>query len=151
MENPIQCPAILWQSIKCKVYWNTIILHHPLYYFQNNLIIYIFVYNLYHLGEYECTRSGCNWDNFTSGIDWGYYYENYTTVNGIDKCKSYCSDDHSCGAFEWTLHYCSWWKYGKCQNESDATMNNTRFTTCRKSIRTFHYCYILHSFIVTLW
>ena len=71
----------------------------------------------------------------------GIYFQNGdydTTGNGIDKCKSYCSDDHSCGAFEWTLHYCSWWRYGKCQNKSDATMSNTKYMTCRKGMPKLH-------------
>lgn len=81
--------------------------------------------------EYDCNRLGCEWDDYVSEIDWGYYY-NSTTGIDINKCQSHCSEDPSCGAFEWTQKYCSWWKVGKCQNVSDATMGNTKFMRCRK-------------------
>ena len=83
------------------------------------------------LEEYECTRLGCEWDEYASDIDWGYYY-NSTSDDDINKCQSRCSEDRSCGAFEWTKKYCSWWKVGKCQKVSEATISNTKFMMCRK-------------------
>ena len=85
----------------------------------------------FHSEEYECTRLGCEWDEYASDIDWGYYY-NSTSDDDINKCQSRCSEDPSCGAFEWTKKYCSWWKVGKCQTVSDATISNTKFMMCRK-------------------
>ena len=82
--------------------------------------------------EYECSRLGCNWDDYAENTEWGYYYKNSTKRNDILKCAAFCSDDQDCGSFEWTWDYCTWWKLGVCQSKSDATMNDTAFRTCRR-------------------
>ena len=101
---------------------------------------------MYFSGKYECKRSGCEWKDYDNSTDYGYYYKNFTTRTDILTCESLCSEDPECGSFEWHLkgYYCSWWKYGKCQNDSDYTLQNTKdkfvnFQTCRKGNVAFPY------------
>ena len=80
----------------------------------------------FYLGEYQCTAFGCKWNDYVRHIDWGFYND---TEGNRTECKSRCSNDPNCGAYEWSFKYCSWWRHGVCQNISDATSN---FFTCRK-------------------
>ena len=86
------------------------------------------------IDEYKCSQLGCHRDDHTKEIDWDYYYDNTGTDDklGITECKKLCSADPNCGSFEWTFEYCSWWKSGICQYESDAKPEKTHFMTCRK-------------------
>ena len=83
---------------------------------------------------YDCTQVGCNWDEFVNNTDWGYYYKHFDSAarSNISVCQSHCSVDPRCGSFEWTSKYCSWWKKGLCQYESNSTRPNTPFYMCRK-------------------
>ena len=95
----------------------------------------------YYLGEYFCTRFGCDWDGYTSNTDWGYYHKptnNSEVIVPIEQCQMQCSDDPNCGSFEWTTQYCSWWKTGVCQHISDSTMTDTHFLMCRKQSTYYH-------------
>ena len=83
---------------------------------------------------YDCTQVGCKWDDFVNNTDWGYYHKHFdsTARSNISECQSHCSVDPRCGSFEWTWQYCSWWKKGLCQYESNSTRPNTPFYMCRK-------------------
>ena len=57
----------------------------------------------------------------------------YADANGnCTACRIQCSQDSNCGAFECGTDYCSYWKKGVCESIADATVNNTRYFTCRK-------------------
>ena len=91
-------------------------------------------------GEYKCTKSGCNWDEYEENIDYGIYFpgdgDDTDATIDIERCRSYCSEDSKCEAFEWTYKYCSWWKAGRCLEKTEMTMENSHFWTCRKEIGT---------------
>ena len=80
------------------------------------------------LDEYQCTKKGCKWSDFNT-TDHG----KYPDANGnCTACHILCSEDSNCGAFECGTDYCSYWKKGVCESIADATVNNTRYFTCRK-------------------
>ena len=68
------------------------------------------------------------WSDYNT-TDWGMYAD----ANGnCTACRVKCSEDPGCGAFECGTDYCSYWKKGVCESTADATVNNTRYFTCRK-------------------
>ena len=60
------------------------------------------------------------------------YSADGTEYLSMEDCSELCTNDLKCGAFEWRYEYCSWWKTNKCQDESESTINNAWFYTCRK-------------------
>ena len=85
--------------------------------------------NILHVGEYHCSQLGCNWQNFTKGIDWGFYNE---SDGNCDICHAKCKDDAGCRAFECGSSYCSWWAAGTCEDRDMATLiSHTGYQTCR--------------------
>ena len=75
----------------------------------------------------------CGWENYTEGVDWGYYSKNNSDCVF---CQEQCSNDSNCGAVECggSANYCSWWKNGNCVTELEKTITGAQYThgTCNK-------------------
>ena len=82
--------------------------------------------------EYLCGNRHCLWENYKEGIDWGFYSE---SNNDCKICQSNCTNDENCVGVECggNIHYCSWWKRGRCVSESEQTMNHDEHLTCTKA------------------
>ena len=94
---------------------------------------------LYNLGEYDCTKLGCDRDFYSNNSDYGIYWQqpiDSSATKNIDECRLRCTEDENCGSFEWTNNYCGWWKVGKCLRDSEMTLEDSHFWTCRKQIGT---------------
>ena len=83
---------------------------------------------LFHVEPYFCSKSGCLWENFKQGIDWGYYDK---TTGDCGLCRARCNGDEACKAFECGLSYCSWWAAETCDTMDKDTAWNTAYETCR--------------------
>ena len=113
---------------------------------------HVFDMYLYNLGEYDCTKSGCDRDFYSSNSDYGIYWQqpiDSSATKNIDECRLRCTEDENCGSFEWTNNYCGWWKVGKCLRDSEMTLEDSHFWTCRKQIGTYNQIPFIHQFLVT--
>ena len=100
---------------------------------------HVFDMYLYNLGEYDCTKSGCDRNFYSNNSDYGIYWQqpiDSSATKNIDECRLRCTEDENCGSFEWTNNYCGWWKVGKCLRDSEMTLEDSHFWTCRKQIGT---------------
>ena len=95
---------------------------------------------------------GCLWDNYEQDSDWGYYHQatDDETVFTIGKCRLRCSEDSNCGAFEWDIKYCSWWKKDICQRKLESTISDTDYLMCRKPGTKIDVQVVLHNHFIII-
>ena len=84
--------------------------------------------------HYTCGNKHCSWSNYIQNTDWGYYSN---SNNDCEWCKSKCDYDANCIGVECggSVNYCSWWSRGKCETDSERTLDTTNYLSCFKNAK----------------